>query len=46
MESFDSYLLRQIYEKVARLGDRLAKIDQVWGRVSGWFIPASVIYSA
>ena len=28
MESFDSYLLRQIYEKAARLGDRLAKIKQ------------------
>ena len=28
MESFESYLLRKIYEKAARLGDRLAKIDQ------------------
>ena len=27
MDSFTSYILRQAYEKVGRLGDRLAKID-------------------
>jgi len=27
MDSFDSYLLRKAYEKLSRLGDRLAKID-------------------
>ncbi|MFA5868502.1 MAG: hypothetical protein WC941_02230 [Candidatus Bathyarchaeia archaeon] len=27
MESFDSRLLRKLYEKVSGLGDRLAKID-------------------
>ena len=28
MDSFTSYILRQAYEKVGRLGDRLAKINQ------------------
>jgi IS5 family transposase len=28
MDSFTSYILRQAYEKVSRLGDRLAKIDK------------------
>jgi len=28
MDNFSSYILRKAYEKVARLGDRLAKIDQ------------------
>ena len=28
MESFGKYLLRKIYERVGRLGDRLAKIDK------------------
>ncbi|MGD0803519.1 MAG: hypothetical protein ABSA11_05530, partial [Candidatus Bathyarchaeia archaeon] len=28
MESFDSYLLRKLYEKVKGKGDRLAKIGQ------------------
>jgi len=28
MDSFSSYIMRKAYEKVARLGDRLAKIDQ------------------
>ena len=28
MDSFTSYILRQAYQRAARLGDRLAKIDQ------------------
>ena len=28
MEPFDGYLLLKFYEKAARLGDRLAKIDK------------------
>ncbi|MGD0804354.1 MAG: hypothetical protein ABSA11_09810 [Candidatus Bathyarchaeia archaeon] len=28
MDSFTSYILRQAYEKVGRLGDGLAKIDK------------------
>ena len=28
MDSFTSYIFRQAYEKVSRLGDRLAKIDK------------------
>ena len=34
MESFDSYLLRKLYQKVNKRGDRLAKIKQAinWER--------------
>ena len=28
MDSFKSYIIRQAYQKVSRLGDRLAKVDQ------------------
>ena len=28
MNQFEKYLLNQAYEKVARLGDRLTKLDQ------------------
>ena len=29
MDSFDSYLLRRLYRKVSKLGDRLARVERL-----------------